>query len=151
MGVPKFPDSRHQIHSLPSPNSLTPVTPAKAGVQNPAKNLDSGFRRNEDQRHLSHFEIVSSWTPRQVMRPGDRLPLAPGQFGPATELPRLLRNHRIAQYADFFNFDFHNVSRLDCADPRRGSGGDDIARHQCEVLGNKGDNFEYGEDHVAGV
>jgi hypothetical protein len=35
------------------------VTPAKAGVQNPAKNLGSGFRRNDDQRCLSHFEIVS--------------------------------------------------------------------------------------------
>jgi hypothetical protein len=35
------------------------VTPAKAGVQNPGKNLDSGFRRNDDQRRLSHFEIVS--------------------------------------------------------------------------------------------
>ena len=36
------------------------VTPAKAGVQNSSKKLDSGFRRNDDQRHLSPFEIASS-------------------------------------------------------------------------------------------
>ncbi len=35
------------------------VTPAKAGVQNPSKDLDSGFRRNDDQGRLGHFEIVS--------------------------------------------------------------------------------------------
>ena len=37
------------------------VTPAKAGVQNSAKNLDSGFRRNDTQRRLSHLGRVS-WT-----------------------------------------------------------------------------------------
>ena len=41
-----------------------PATPANpgggaAGVQNLAKNLDSGVRRNDDRRRLSHLEIVS--------------------------------------------------------------------------------------------
>jgi hypothetical protein len=35
------------------------VTPAYAGVQNSYTNLDSGFRRNDVQRPLCHFEIVS--------------------------------------------------------------------------------------------
>jgi len=35
------------------------VSPAKTWVQKPAKNLDSGIRRNDDQRRLSHFEMIS--------------------------------------------------------------------------------------------
>ncbi len=35
------------------------VTPAKAGIQNSYESLDSGFRRNDVQRPLCHFEMVS--------------------------------------------------------------------------------------------
>jgi len=38
---------------------LFTVTPAKAGVQESLKVLDSGFRRNDARRRLVHFEIVS--------------------------------------------------------------------------------------------
>jgi hypothetical protein len=38
------------------------VTPAQAGVQKSAKTLlDSGFRRNDDQRRSGYFEIGSCW------------------------------------------------------------------------------------------
>jgi hypothetical protein len=51
------------------------VTPAKAEVQNPTEKLDSGFRRNDDQRRLRHFEMVSkSW----LLARCASVPLCPG-------------------------------------------------------------------------
>ena len=38
-------------------------TPAKAEIQNPPKNLDSSFRRNDDPRPSKHFEIVTWMSP----------------------------------------------------------------------------------------
>jgi nucleoside-diphosphate-sugar epimerase len=44
--IPRLTGSGHNLETFE--NLYFPVTPAKAGVQNTLKTLDSGFRRNDD-------------------------------------------------------------------------------------------------------